>query len=63
MKQKEGEPMVDRHKRIRRLVQRNFRAEQLEAEPRAETQEEKRHTAETFKQYAEKIRSAIKQID
>lgn len=54
---------MNRHERIRRLVRKNFRAEQLEAEPRAETQEEKRHTAETFKQYAEKIRSAIKPID
>ena len=49
--------------RIRWLVQQNFQAEQLEAEPRAETREEKEHTAETFKQYAEKIRSAIKPID
>lgn len=55
--------MVDRHERIRWLVQQNFRADQLETEPRAETQEEKEHTAETFKQYAEKIRSAIKPID
>lgn len=57
------EPMVDRHERIGQLVRQNFRVEQLEAEPRAETREEKEHTAETFKQYAEKIRSAIKPID